>query len=176
MSKHILLTAALVPALVLLPQLPAVHAAGPQNSSGAGYGRALGPSGNPSPAGAGGIQGMPSTQPPSYLPAGYQREAIYQQQMYGQPASMQQGQNSLAGLPAWAQDRYRGDMTTGLLPYGANLFRGNFAGTYGSGMNEEYVILPGDRITVRVWGARSYDDVLFVDQQGNIFLPEVGPV
>ncbi len=43
-------------------------------------------------------------------------------------------------------------------------------------MNEDYVILPGDRITVRVWGARSYDDVLFVDQQGNIFLPEIGPV
>ena len=29
---------------------------------------------------------------------------------------------------------------------------------------------------MRVWGARSYDDVLFVDQQGNIFLPEVGPI
>lgn len=43
-------------------------------------------------------------------------------------------------------------------------------------MNDDYVILPGDRITVRVWGARNYDDVLFVDQQGNIFLPEVGPV
>ena len=42
--------------------------------------------------------------------------------------------------------------------------------------DRDYVILPGDRITVRVWGARSYDDVLFVDQQGNIFLPEVGPI
>jgi protein involved in polysaccharide export with SLBB domain len=29
---------------------------------------------------------------------------------------------------------------------------------------------------VRVWGAKTYDDVLIVDQQGNIFLPEVGPV
>ena len=31
-------------------------------------------------------------------------------------------------------------------------------------------------MVVRVWGARSYDDVLVVDQQGNLFLPEVGPV
>ena len=82
----------------------------------------------------------------------------------------------MPGLPAWALESYRPDMTQALEPFGANLFRGNFAGTYGSGMNDDYVILPGDRITVRVWGARSYDDVLFVDQQGNIFLPEVGPV
>ena len=82
----------------------------------------------------------------------------------------------MPGLPAWALENYRPDMTQGLEPFGANLFRGNFASTYGSGMNDDYVILPGDRITVRVWGARSYDDVLFVDQQGNIFLPEVGPV
>ena len=33
-----------------------------------------------------------------------------------------------------------------------------------------------DRVVVRIWGARSYDDVLIVDQQGNLFIPEVGPV
>lgn len=27
---------------------------------------------------------------------------------------------------------------------------------------------------VRIWGAKTYDDVLMVDQQGNVFLPEVG--
>ena len=149
----------------------------PQNGS--SYGGSLGKSGNPSPGGSGGIQGTPSTRPPSYLPGGYQREAIFQQAMYGQESSRQleeRQRRSMPGLPAWALENYRPDMTQGLEPFGANLFRGNFAGTYGSGMNDEYVILPGDRITVRVWGARSYDDVLFVDQQGNIFLPEVGPV
>ena len=63
-----------------------------------------------------------------------------------------------------------------LAPFGANLFHGNFAGTYNDGLNGDYVILPGDRIMVRVWGAKTYNDVLPVDQQGNIFLPEVGPV
>lgn len=29
---------------------------------------------------------------------------------------------------------------------------------------------------VRIWGAKTYDDVLMVDQQGNVFLPEVGPI
>ena len=157
---------------------PALGAdATPQNGS--SYGGSLGKSGNPSPGGSGGIQGTPSTRPPSYLPGGYQREAVFQQAMYGQESSRQleeRQRRSMPGLPAWALENYRPDMTQGLEPFGANLFRGNFASTYGSGMNDDYVILPGDRITVRVWGARSYDDVLFVDQQGNIFLPEVGPV
>lgn len=156
-----------------------VHAEGDQRLSGNAYGGSLGRSGNPSPGGSGGIQGTPATRPSSYLPSGYKREALYQQKTYGQelPSQREERQRQvLPGLPAWAQERYRPDLMQGLEPFGANLFRGNFAGTYGSGMNDDYVILPGDRITVRVWGARSYDDVLFVDQQGNIFLPEVGPV
>ena len=78
--------------------------------------------------------------------------------------------------PAWAQGGLPPSATAMLAPFGANLFHGNFAGTYSDGMNGDYVILPGDRIMVRVWGAKTYDDVLPVDQQGNIFLPEVGPV
>ena len=78
--------------------------------------------------------------------------------------------------PAWAQSGLSPSASALLAPFGANLFRGNFAGTYSDGMNGDYVILPGDRIMVRVWGAKTYDDVLPVDQQGNIFLPEVGPV
>lgn len=154
-----------------------VHAAENPIQTGSAYGGSLGKSGNPSPGGSGGIQGTPATRPPSYTPGGYQREAIYQQTMYGTESAYQKEERqSMPGLPAWALQSYAPDRTQALEPFGANLFRGNFAGTYGSGMNDEYVILPGDRITVRVWGARSYDDVLFVDQQGNIFLPEVGPV
>ena len=78
--------------------------------------------------------------------------------------------------PAWAQSSLTPSASALLAPFGANLFRGNFAGTYSDGVNGDYVILPGDRITVRIWGAKTYDDVLAVDQQGNIFLPEVGPV
>ena len=160
--------------LSLVLSVPAYAAEEPRQN-GSSYGSSLGKSGNPSPGGSGGIQGTPSTRPPSYLPGGYQREA----HQYGQSSGYRQEERqrqAMPGLPAWAQDTYRPDMAMGLQPFGANLFRGNFASTYGNGMNDDYVILPGDRITVRVWGARSYDDVLFVDQQGNIFLPEVGPV
>lgn len=78
--------------------------------------------------------------------------------------------------PAWAQGKLNPSASALLAPFGANLFHGNFAGTYNDGLNGDYIILPGDRIMVRVWGAKTYNDVLPVDQQGNIFLPEVGPV
>lgn len=166
--------------LVLLVSLhTSADAAEDARQTNSAYGGSLGKSGNPSPGSSGGIQGAPATRPPSYLPGGYQREAIFQQAMYGQDSGYQREERqrqAVPGLPAWALESYRPDGVQGLQPFGANLFRGNFASTYGNGMNDDYVILPGDRITVRVWGARSYDDVLFVDQQGNIFLPEVGPV
>lgn len=82
----------------------------------------------------------------------------------------------LQAPPAWAQTTYPAPLVEGLEPYGANLFRGNFANTYHEGLQPQYVISPGDRIMLRVWGAFTYDDVLVVDQQGNIFVPEVGPI
>jgi len=61
-------------------------------------------------------------------------------------------------------------------PFGADLFQGNFAkGTFDE-LNADYRIMPGDRITVQLWGARNFDSVLEVDARGNLFLPEVGPV
>lgn len=61
-------------------------------------------------------------------------------------------------------------------PFGADLFQGNFAkGTFDE-LNAEYRIMPGDRIAVKLWGARNFDSVLEVDARGNLFLPEVGPV
>lgn len=82
----------------------------------------------------------------------------------------------LQAPPAWAQTTYPTPLVEGLEPYGANLFRGNFANTYQEGLQPQYVISPGDRIMLRVWGAFTYDDILVVDQQGNIFVPEVGPI
>ena len=78
--------------------------------------------------------------------------------------------------PAWAQDAYNARFATGLAPFGVSLFQGNFAATYHEGINPQYVIMPGDRIILRIWGAYSYNDIVVVDQQGNIFIPEVGPV
>lgn len=66
--------------------------------------------------------------------------------------------------------------TDGVAPFGDKLFQGNFSqGTYDE-LNADYQIQPGDRIALRLWGARTFDGVLSVDSQGNLFLPEVGPV
>lgn len=64
----------------------------------------------------------------------------------------------------------------GTAPFGAELFQGNFAKGVFDELNSAYVIMPGDRIAVRVWGARTFDGVFDVDAQGMLFLPEIGPV
>ncbi|PRD39374.1 UNVERIFIED_CONTAM: kpsD [Trichonephila clavipes] len=61
-------------------------------------------------------------------------------------------------------------------PFGAELFTGGFRGIRADGLNPEYKILPGDQVTLRVWGAVDIDRVLPVDAQGNIFIPGIGPV
>ncbi|CUS47127.1 MAG: capsular polysaccharide secretin KpsD [Idiomarinaceae bacterium HL-53] len=61
-------------------------------------------------------------------------------------------------------------------PFGASLFGGGFRGLRADGLNPNYRILPGDQITLRVWGAVDIDRVLPVDAQGNIFIPSIGPI
>lgn len=104
--------------------------------------------------------------------AGMGSNGLYAPYGYG----MMIGDTPLQGQPAWAQGSYYSDKGNYLLPFGASLFKGRFAGTYSDSINPSYRIAPGDRIVIRVWGARQYDDVLVVDQQGNIFIPEVGPI
>jgi protein involved in polysaccharide export with SLBB domain len=61
-------------------------------------------------------------------------------------------------------------------PFGSRLFTGNFLRTRQDGLNPEYVVMPGDRLQVNTWGAFESSNVYLVDAQGNIFLPNVGPV
>lgn len=61
-------------------------------------------------------------------------------------------------------------------PFGANLFKGGFRAMRAHGLNPNYRVMPGDQVTVRAWGALQLDHVLPVDAQGNIFIPQVGPV
>jgi protein involved in polysaccharide export with SLBB domain len=61
-------------------------------------------------------------------------------------------------------------------PFGANLFTGGFRAEREDGLNPDYLVQPGDRITLRVWGAMSFDDTVVVDAQGNVFVPEIGPI
>lgn len=82
---------------------------------------------------------------------------------------------ALVAPPAWAQGTLaHGDRR--LPPFGANLFQGHFATSYYSGLNSNYEVMPGDRVAVRIWGAKTFDEILVVDQQGNLFMPEIGPV
>ena len=60
--------------------------------------------------------------------------------------------------------------------FGAQLFKGAFSGTSGSTFNSDYVINPGDQVNLRLWGAYQFSGNLAVDPQGNIFIPNVGPV
>ncbi|WP_084224352.1 polysaccharide biosynthesis/export family protein [Stenoxybacter acetivorans] len=60
--------------------------------------------------------------------------------------------------------------------YGAQLFSGMFRNNINSGMNVGYQIKEGDQIVLRMWGGYLFDGQLVVDPQGNIFIPNVGPV
>lgn len=42
--------------------------------------------------------------------------------------------------------------------------------------NPDYRIAAGDHINVKMWGAFQFDKELEVDAQGNIFIPEIGPI
>ena len=61
-------------------------------------------------------------------------------------------------------------------PFGHHLFNGGFSGVRAHGLNNDYRIVPGDQITLSVWGAVEIERVLPVDTQGNIFIPNIGPV
>jgi protein involved in polysaccharide export with SLBB domain len=61
-------------------------------------------------------------------------------------------------------------------PFGAELFQGNFAKSVFDELDPNYLIMAGDRVVVRIWGARTLDGVFEVDAKGYLFLPEIGPV
>lgn len=60
--------------------------------------------------------------------------------------------------------------------FGSQIFTGRFGTEAFSGFNPDYQIAVGDRIHVRIWGAFNFDATQPVDAQGNVFIPNVGPV
>lgn len=133
----------------------------------------LGTSTNPAPASTGGLVATPSN-----MPVGAQM-GVNGTSMFYAPAQQVEAtrlQQTLTAPPAWAQTEFRTATSISLQPFASNLFEGRFASTFSDTASNDYVLAPGDRIVIRVWGVRAYDDVLVVDQQGNIFIPEVGPV
>ena len=61
-------------------------------------------------------------------------------------------------------------------PFGHQLFEGGFRQEREDGVNPSYLIATGDQIVVRTWGAKTFESVLTVDSQGNIFIPDIGPI
>ncbi len=65
---------------------------------------------------------------------------------------------------------------TDTLPFGHNLFSNGIESSRESGINPSYLVAPGDKISVQLWGTVTFSSVLTVDTQGNIFVPNVGPI
>jgi len=60
--------------------------------------------------------------------------------------------------------------------FGSQLFSGRFSALSYSGFNGDYQIMAGDRLLLRMWGAVTYEAYQNVDAQGNVFVPNVGPI
>ena len=60
--------------------------------------------------------------------------------------------------------------------FGANLFTGAFSRQSATQFNPDYAVAVGDSIQLRLWGGYNFDSALTVDPQGNIFVPNIGPV
>jgi protein involved in polysaccharide export with SLBB domain len=59
--------------------------------------------------------------------------------------------------------------------FGASLFTRD-ATAVSDAPNPNYIVTPGDRISVRVWGGVEAEVIGAVDPGGNLFLPGIGPV
>ena len=75
-------------------------------------------------------------------------------------------------VPLGEQGRAAGPATA---VFGATLFTGQPAMS-SDAPNPNYVLAPGDRISVRAWGAVDAEVVGVIDPTGNLFLPNVGPL
>ena len=60
--------------------------------------------------------------------------------------------------------------------FGEQLFRPGAPQAYGAGFNPDYMLAIGDRVALRMWGAFTYEAIQPVDAQGNVFVPNVGPI
>ncbi|MCO6419272.1 polysaccharide biosynthesis/export family protein [Siccirubricoccus sp. KC 17139] len=70
-------------------------------------------------------------------------------------------------------DRSRAGNVTAV--FGASLFTRD-ATSVSDAPNPNYQIVPGDRVSIRVWGAVEAETVAVVDPTGNLFLPNIGPI
>jgi protein involved in polysaccharide export with SLBB domain len=94
---------------------------------------------------------------------------------YIQSGGNSTGRNKPINLPTASGPMPAGDENLPP-PYGANLFQGGFESERSDGLNSSYLVAPGDKISIQMWGTVNRAEVMTVDNQGNIFIPDVGPV
>lgn len=88
----------------------------------------------------------------------------------GSPTQAEGGPTLVA--PLGDQNRITGPATA---VFGASLFTGA-AQSSSDAPNPNYVLQPGDRVSVRAWGAVDSELMGVIDPAGNLFLPNIGPI
>ncbi|WP_313704224.1 polysaccharide biosynthesis/export family protein [Massilia sp.] len=91
-------------------------------------------------------------------------------------AQAQQAAAMPAEVPMQAPQRYDYSANRATDVFGASLFSGSFAAGGATQFNPDYMVAVGDRIQIRLWGGYTFDGILTVDPQGNLFVPQLGPV
>ena len=103
------------------------------------------------------------------------------------PATIEEQRRVPAGTPPYPVQQPTTDAATlladdvaapadGEAMFGEQLFRPGAPQAYGAGFNPDYMLAIGDRVALRLWGAFTYEAIQPVDAQGNVFVPNVGPI
>lgn len=129
----------------------------------------------PGPGAMGGAPpaGTPAVQPPPVFDQRSLADIPGQQrgtERIGSPTQAEGGPSLVA--PLGDQGRISGPATA---VFGAALFTGQ-AQSSSDAPNPNYVLAPGDRVSVRAWGAVESELVGVIDPAGNLFLPNIGPI
>ncbi len=88
----------------------------------------------------------------------------------GSPTQAEGGPTLVTPLGDWERGAGRATAV-----FGAALFTG-MAQSSSDAPNPNYILAPGDRVSIRAWGAVDSEQVAQVDPSGNLFLPNVGPI
>ena len=60
--------------------------------------------------------------------------------------------------------------------FGESLFKENYKTLRNNALDPNYIIMPGDKVSLHIWGEIQADEVSTIDSNGNLFIPEVGAV
>jgi len=117
--------------------------------------------------------GAPAVQPPPVFDQRSLADIPGQQrgtERIGSPTQAEGGPSLVA--PLGDQARISGPATA---VFGAALFTGGQQSS-SDAPNPNYILAPGDRVSVRAWGAVDSELTGVIDPAGNLFLPNIGPV